>query len=813
MWDYVSCFLLLFVIYLDHKNELFRRRVVKRIFAIILLMLLSCSLVGCIFVTSDSKTPYIQDRYWYIDGENTGVKAEGVDGADGKDGVDGKTPYIQDGYWYIDGVNTGIMAECPNCSNKNDPDEDQGSADEDENDNQGGTGEESGGNQGSTDEPDDSLPEYWKSYLDDKIAEINSKLASLGNGADAFIFITDQHLDGSEDYSAEIINYIAKHSSVNKVIFGGDMLQGGSNDVNILDAYRDSFDNDVLVIAMRGNHDATGNLTEGAFYDIMISPLIGKVDVSDELYYCFDNEDQKIRYIVTDSVASKTDKLTSAEQIAWMQARILELDQDWTTIIFHHGIWEGSATNSTLSYSTDGKLIIDAVDAIYDQAKCTIAGILSGHNHRDYFGYSDKGYALISTTVNSSNSALTKYDAENFSRPTGTIKEEAMDVVFIDSKNCTIETIRIGAGKDRAIEYESNQPRDVESVSLNKTVATTWVGGKSISLSAILTPAKVTDDQVIWSVESGAELGAISYDKLECIFTPGDAAGEVVIQVKTVQGGFVASCIITILAEATEVDITSDFAWTPGSITYADGVASSQYEKDWLYSSMVDVGDYDSITFTHIQTTNTLTPLGYAFYDADGRYLSGASNGGGTYDTAVKTVKIPNGAKYFRVMWMNTTHSRYEEEKYEIAAHFFCYGNIDSPESDVTDKTGTVDITADFVWTPGSITYANGVASSQYATDWLYSNMVDVGEYKSITFTHVQTTNTATPLGYAFYDANGRYISGASNGGGTYDTAVKTVEVPDGAVYFRVMWMNTTHSRYNEEIYGLEDNFYCLGNY
>lgn len=32
----------------------------------------------------DGKTPYIQDGYWYIDGVNTGTKAEGVDGKDGE---------------------------------------------------------------------------------------------------------------------------------------------------------------------------------------------------------------------------------------------------------------------------------------------------------------------------------------------------------------------------------------------------------------------------------------------------------------------------------------------------------------------------------------------------------------------------------------------------------------------------------------------------------------------------------------------------------------------------------------------------------
>lgn len=46
--------------------------------------------------------------YKYIDEEIAKVE---ITGGQGKDGADGKTPYIQDGYWYIDGVNTGVKAE------------------------------------------------------------------------------------------------------------------------------------------------------------------------------------------------------------------------------------------------------------------------------------------------------------------------------------------------------------------------------------------------------------------------------------------------------------------------------------------------------------------------------------------------------------------------------------------------------------------------------------------------------------------------------------------------------------------------------
>ena len=51
----------------------------------------------------------------FIDGADTGVKAEaikGETGAPGADGEDGDTPYIgENGNWWIDGVDTGVKAE------------------------------------------------------------------------------------------------------------------------------------------------------------------------------------------------------------------------------------------------------------------------------------------------------------------------------------------------------------------------------------------------------------------------------------------------------------------------------------------------------------------------------------------------------------------------------------------------------------------------------------------------------------------------------------------------------------------------------
>lgn len=80
----------------------------KKILLIILSILLLLSLTSCVVKGEDGKTPYIQDGYWYIDGVNTGVKAEGIDG--GTEDNQGLVFYPQDdGTYVVGGGNAKYM--------------------------------------------------------------------------------------------------------------------------------------------------------------------------------------------------------------------------------------------------------------------------------------------------------------------------------------------------------------------------------------------------------------------------------------------------------------------------------------------------------------------------------------------------------------------------------------------------------------------------------------------------------------------------------------------------------------------------------
>lgn len=299
-----------------------------------------------------------------------------------------------------------------------------------------------------------SIPSYWKNHIDTKITEINTLSESYGAEADCFIFITDQHRNTGAGNEITLMNHIIENTSVKRIVFGGDIVQGSTSDKSIFREYQQKLSKEATILAMRGNHDVWGNSVEKDFWDIWCRPLENKASLTNKLWYYYDDKVRKIRYIVTDSTyasADGTNNLTSSEQITWMQERINELTEEWTVLVFHHGVWTASK-EATMPINNDGQLMIDSINAIYDTAKCKIAGLYVGHCHRDYHTNTEKGYLLVGTTLDCYNSGQSSYDV-NFTHTKGTTTEHAFDVVFFIPSSRTIKTIRIGAGKNREFTY------------------------------------------------------------------------------------------------------------------------------------------------------------------------------------------------------------------------------------------------------------------------------------------------------------------------------------------------------------------------
>lgn len=326
------------------------------------------------------------------------------------------------------------------------------------------------------------LPDYWKTYLDNKKEELLAADLALGQHGVAFFFPTDVHWADNAKMSPEIIKHIMSFTSVKDVICGGDMIAAHGARNTKLDEMRGWIDavKGINCINMLGNHDCntsdqttskTSYLDDAKTifpeeiyrmansqterdvvytYNTNIDTYDDNLPEFNEYYGFVDNVSQKVRYIFLDSGAVhkprwSTDNLRlSSQQIAWLQARINELETGWSVIVFTHIFFR--STKTTPYISLIGDQIIAALDAIYDTCNATIVGVIAGHVHASYsYVTPTHGYPVIASTTDAYLQAVNTA-IETDTRVKGTSTEQAFDIYYVNLTNRTINTIRIGSG-------------------------------------------------------------------------------------------------------------------------------------------------------------------------------------------------------------------------------------------------------------------------------------------------------------------------------------------------------------------------------
>lgn len=321
----------------------------------------------------------------------------------------------------------------------------------------------------------ETLPEYWLSYLTEKIQSINTQNISVGRNGVVFTFITDTHWANNAKKSPAIIEYIKRHTDISNCICGGDIIVGHGGRADKLAEMRDfmyAF-REVNPTVLIGNHDYNTSdqpsgswdaerITPEEHYRICNAPKENIIhytgnpveDKYDEYYGYNDNISQKVRFIYLDSGAvhrpswADTNLRMSQTQIDWMTSKITELENGWSVIVFVHIFYQ----NSSGDVHGIGNQIEAALDAIYDTSNADIIGVICGHVHGTVSHTSVKGYPIIATA----NDAYLEVNNDEVTREAGTISEQSFDIYFINTSSRTINVMRIGAGdteKDRVFNY------------------------------------------------------------------------------------------------------------------------------------------------------------------------------------------------------------------------------------------------------------------------------------------------------------------------------------------------------------------------
>ncbi len=346
-----------------------------------------------------------------------------------------------------------------------------------------------------------TIPEYWDAYLEEKIAAIHEKQIKAGSDSASFGLVTDLHWASNNKHSAAIMEKLLRDCSIPYFFTGGDIVCGSgvcpaSSLERELREYTASFRRiEDRCLKVLGNHD-------GSFSTLPIPNYYAESLTSNELFnyyfldqaqhknrvfgpdstYCYaDDTLHKIRFITLNTHVKWTDELDEKgiskcdifrtcgvmqEQIDWFASIALDVPStDWTVVIAsHEPLWEGWTNSDVLlgivnafrnhtvfetHKSFESRPYFNAHTRVdFTGRGGDVAIWIAGHTHADNAQYVDG--ILATATVNDSmhNSANSP-----FVHVKGTVTEQAIDIFTVDKKARKVYITRVGAGEDREFDY------------------------------------------------------------------------------------------------------------------------------------------------------------------------------------------------------------------------------------------------------------------------------------------------------------------------------------------------------------------------
>ena len=357
---------------------------------------------------------------------------------------------------------------------------------------------------------DNAAGAYWQAELADGIAKINQNRQMIGEGIVEFFYLTDTHWFDNAQYSPALLTYVAEQVNAEHVVFGGDVIRryNSSKESAIADeieAFYDAFTEyteygkQLKIFSMLGNHDrnySSGNtdknliIDEATAYELFLARMEGWGVTTDgnpnQGYY--DDVENKVRFIQFYFAGSQHGMPEDSyvdDAMAYVEEKVLELDSDWTVMLFTHGFFCDAEGGENEVTEKDYDVALRMLQLQAD-ADAEIAMWITGHIHedRDEVLVAEDGTTLRLISLNcdayKNSNSPTSYDMT-----VGTVSEQSFSFLQIDLANKRVYLTRFGAGEDLVFEYGQGLEGSMEFYP-KKNVAifngeATNVAGKNVS--------------------------------------------------------------------------------------------------------------------------------------------------------------------------------------------------------------------------------------------------------------------------------------------------------------------------------------------
>lgn len=358
----------------------------------------------------------------------------------------------------------------------------------------------------------DSLPDYYKDYIANKITQINNSYYKSIQKNDIFAFISDVHIVANHKKSGILIKYLFEHSILNKCFFGGDVcsVQNSQSVKTELELYNKYIVGPIKssgdFYAAKGNHDFYNRLDglgkNAPYYTFMQSNNHRMVkNESDTIgcYYYVDNPIGQIRYIVYDShydvIGSQN---VSNTQLKWLvEQAFMTTPDNWNVILMGHVPFvplcdkEKENTEGSQAGHLDGLLTlcraaknhlsnIELAGSTYDFSafKGNLLACISGHEHQDIQTYVD-GLLYVTIGCDTGYSMVSPF-CNHLYKVANTTNEQCFDVVNVLGELNALEFIRIGLGYNRIYNLTKNEVNIGETIQLTPSITPiSWTSNDS----------------------------------------------------------------------------------------------------------------------------------------------------------------------------------------------------------------------------------------------------------------------------------------------------------------------------------------------
>lgn len=310
------------------------------------------------------------------------------------------------------------------------------------------------------------IPDYWQSHLDARVADIRTAMAAAGWNKSAFLWYTDVHWTHGYQMAPPLLRYLYKHTPINKVNFGGDIVNAEGAVASSLDYLWDwrlgirGLDHH----SVAGNHD-DGNEIDNRWTDADIYTFLLAAEETPDvvrggaLYYYIDYPAEQTRYLYLDTATKDGNIYYDPEQQSWLKQTLLSTPGGWHIVAFSH-IWMNVDYTVTppvvSSVSYGGQFCLDMFDAYNartgDFASCTgkVEFCMGGHCHVDADYASAGGIPVILTETDS------RHVRSGLSCTQGTTTESAVNAIIADYTAGVVNVIRIGRGNSRTVQLDGS---------------------------------------------------------------------------------------------------------------------------------------------------------------------------------------------------------------------------------------------------------------------------------------------------------------------------------------------------------------------